>query len=125
MAMIASWVTWVDMRSALAGSAAVWLAACTGAAPNTDQGRLIADRWCAECHRIAVDQPSGSRAGHILPPAVDAPSFMSVAARPEVDSYYLHRFMVGQHLPMPTYRLSGAEREAVIDYILSLKANPQ
>lgn len=100
----------------------VWVvAACSISASDAGKGRVIADRWCAECHRVAPDQPSGSRAGHILPPTVEGPSFMSVAARPEVNSSYLRRFMAGLHLPMPTYRLDIAEQESVIDYILSLK----
>ncbi len=111
------------MRTGLASVAPLWLlAACSMSESGAGQGRLVAERWCAECHRVAPDQPSGSRAGHVLPPPIAAPSFMSIAARPEVDAYYLRRFMADLHLPMPTYRLDDRERESVIDYILSLKA---
>jgi mono/diheme cytochrome c family protein len=96
------------------------LAACSPFESETSKGRAVADRWCAECHRVAVDQPSGSRAGHVLPPPVAAPSFMAVAARPGMDAPQLRRFMAELHLPMPIYRLSAGEREAVIQYILSL-----
>lgn len=106
-----------------AAPAFVWfLVACTTSRGDVGRGWVVADRWCAECHRVAADQPSGSRAGHILPPTLEAPSFMAVAARPEVDVSYLQRFMRELHLPMPTYRLDKAEQESVIDYILSLKA---
>jgi mono/diheme cytochrome c family protein len=97
------------------------LAACGIFQSDADKGRVIADRWCAECHRVAVDQPSGSRAGHVLPPPVEAPSFMSIAARPEIDGDELRQFMAELHLPMPTYRLSADEQNSVIRYVLSLK----
>ena len=97
------------------------LVACGTPGRDVARGRAVAERWCAECHRVAVDQPSGSRAGHIVPPPLEAPSFMEVAAHPEVDASYLRSFMTELHLPMPTYRLDNTEREAVIDYILSLK----
>ncbi len=95
--------------------------ACSIFQSDASKGRAIADRWCAECHRVATDQPSGSRAGHILPPPVEAPSFMSIAARPEVDPDELRHFMAELHLPMPTYRLSADEQDSVIRYILSLR----
>jgi hypothetical protein len=104
----------------------LWSAAALGACAmfqsEESKGRAIADRWCSECHRVAVDQPSGSRPGHILPPPVEAPSFMSIAARPKVDGKELHHFMAELHLPMPTYRLSASEQDSVIRYILSLRA---
>jgi hypothetical protein len=61
------------------------------------------------------------RPGHILPPQVTAPSFMAIAARSTTDRQYLRNFMSDLHLPMPTYRLSAPEQDAVIDYLLSLK----
>jgi mono/diheme cytochrome c family protein len=97
------------------------LAACSVFESDAERGHALADRWCAECHRVAPDQPSGSRAGHLLPPPVEAPSFMAIAARPGVDAAYLGHFMSDLHLPMPTYRLSAAEQASVIRYILSLK----
>ena len=88
-----------------------------------DRGRYVAERWCSECHRVAPDQPSGMRAGHVLPPPVNAPSFMAIAARPGTTRASLARFIGELHLPMPTYRLSETERREVIAYILSLKAD--
>ena len=96
----------------LTAATSVWsLVACTPSREDVGRGRAVADQWCAECHRVAGDQPSASRAGHILPPSLEAPSFMAVAARPEVDASYLRRFMIGLHLPMPTCRLDSAEQE--------------
>jgi len=97
------------------------LAGCTLFQTDADRGRYVAVKWCAECHRVAPDQPSGMRPGHILPPQVVAPSFMEIAARPETSAQSLDRFLGDLHLPMPTYRLREDERSTVIAYILSLK----
>jgi mono/diheme cytochrome c family protein len=100
------------------------LAACAGSSPRAAdpaRGRALADTWCSECHRVAPDQPSGARAGHVLPPPVEAPSFMTVAARPYADADYLRAFVSDLHLPMPTFRLSSEEKEDVVAYILSLR----
>jgi mono/diheme cytochrome c family protein len=88
------------------------------------RGRALADKWCSECHRVSPDQPSGMRAGHLLPPPVVAPSFMAIASGPEADRSDLSRLTAELHLPMPTYRLWPREQDDVITYILSLKDDP-
>ena len=98
-----------------------FLSGCAIFRSKTEHGHDIAEQWCSECHRVAPDDPSGMRPGHILPPQVVAPSFMDIAARPEVDDAWLHRFTSDIHLPMPIFRLDDHEREFVIAYILSLK----
>ena len=50
-----------------------------------------------------------------------APSFMTIAERPGIDAAQLRQFMTDLHLPMPTFRLSAAEKEDVIAYILTLR----
>ncbi len=89
------------------------------------RGRQIAETWCSECHRIAPDQPSGARPGHVFPPPVAAPSFMAIAAKPYVDADYLRQFTSDLHLPMPTFRLSPSERADVIAYLLSLQSSQE
>ena len=88
---------------------------------NPRRGRQVADLWCSECHRVAPDQPTGARPGHVLPPLVVAPSFMAIATRPGTDAASLRRFMADVHPPMPTYRLTEDERDDVIAHILSLR----
>ena len=100
------------------------LGGCKTPADQPAEGRKIAEQWCSECHRVEPDQPSGARPGHVLPSPMPGPSFMDIAARPGVDSPWLHRFTDELHLPMPIYRLPPDQREAVIAYILSLKALP-
>jgi mono/diheme cytochrome c family protein len=109
-------------RLGFAAAAALLLSGCALFPTPEQRGRQVAERWCAECHRIAPDEPSGTRAGHILPPPLVAPSFMDVAARPGLDHAQLERFITELHLPMPTFRLDATEQEQVIRYILSLKS---
>jgi mono/diheme cytochrome c family protein len=105
--------------------ASAFLAGCadrpTPAPGDAAHGRQVAMEWCSECHRISSDQPSGARPGHVLPPPVEAPSFMAVAERPYADRQYLAEFVSELHLPMPTFRLSPQEKEDVIAFILSLR----
>lgn len=97
------------------------VAGCTLFQTEADRGRYVAEKWCSECHRVAPDQPSGMRVGHVLPAPVEAPSFMAIAARPDTTVNSLARFIDDLHLPMPTYRLREDERRQVIAYILSVK----
>ncbi|EGY01152.1 hypothetical protein AZA_88926 [Nitrospirillum viridazoti Y2] len=52
---------------------------------------------------------------------MNAPSFMSVAARPDVDRRHLKGFASDLHLPMPIYHLTSEQQDDLITYILSLK----
>ena len=97
-------------------------AACTSepqpAPPSAEaaaRGLAVAEKWCADCHRVSSRQRDVART------EMRAPDFVGVAARPEVDAGYLRRFMEVQHQPMTTYRLAGEERADVVAYILSLK----
>ncbi|MFQ5971064.1 MAG: hypothetical protein ACE5Q3_01955 [Alphaproteobacteria bacterium] len=79
------------------------------------RGHALAERWCADCHRVSPRQEATRYAG--------APSFMAVAARPEVDADYLTRFMAEVHVQMPTYRLFPDEQKDVMIYLLSLRSS--
>jgi len=94
---------------------------CAAFESPAQRGQKIAEQWCAECHRVSPDQPSGTRMGHILPPSMPGPDFMTIANRPETDERSLHRFMDELHLPMPTYRFQSPEQNDIIAYILSLR----
>ncbi len=105
-------------------AALVVVAACAAPEPpagDPANGHALAEHWCSECHRVSPSDPSGMRAGHVLPPPVEAPDFAAVARRPGTDAAALERFTGELHLPMPTYRLSAAERQDIIAYILTLK----
>ena len=114
--MLVLWAVWVALSGCQSDHERLAEASATGKA--TDK------LWCSECHRVSPDQPSGARAGHTLPPPVIAPSFMAVANRPGIDADQLREFVSTLHLPMPTFRLSPAEQEDVITYILTLREQP-
>lgn len=84
-------------------------------AESAAKGLTIAEKWCAECHRVKAEQRAVAR------PNMHAPAFADVVARPEVNSGYLARFMEVQHLPMTTFRLYSDEKADVVAYMLSLK----
>lgn len=79
------------------------------------KGLTIAEKWCAECHRVKPEQRAVAR------PDMHAPAFADIVARPEVNQAYLARFMEVQHLPMTTFRLYSDEKADVVAYMLSLK----
>jgi mono/diheme cytochrome c family protein len=84
-------------------------------AESAAKGLTIAEKWCAECHRVMPEQRAVSR------PSMGAPAFADIVARPEVNEGYLARFMEVQHLPMTTFRLYSDEKADVVAYMLSLK----
>ena len=84
-------------------------------AESAAKGLTIAEKWCAECHRVKPEQRAVARA------SMGAPAFADIVARPEVNQAYLARFMEVQHLPMTTFRLYSDEKADVVAYMLSLK----
>lgn len=105
-----------------AAAIAVAASACRSVESPVERGQQIAEQWCTECHRVSPNDPSGARPGHILPPSMPGPTFMTIADRPGTDAQALRHFMNELHLPMPTYRFRPAEQDDIIAYILSLKA---
>lgn len=78
-----------------------------------DQGRRVAETWCANCHLIGP----GARG-----PAGDAaPPFAAVAAMPSTTAMSLRVFLQTPHSRMPDYRLSQAELDGVVTWILAQK----
>lgn len=76
-------------------------------------GQRLSATWCANCHRIGPGGPG---------PATDAaPPFRAVAAMPSTTSMSLRVFLQTPHANMPDFRLSRAEIDDVVAYILSLR----
>jgi mono/diheme cytochrome c family protein len=98
---------------------AVLLAACTtasAAGPKEDhrvRGWTIATQLCSECHLIGRTSQPGVFAG---------PAFLRVANMPSTTGPALSVFLQNHHRRMPSLRLDRDEMDAVIDYILSLRA---
>jgi mono/diheme cytochrome c family protein len=81
------------------------------AAGDADNGRRLAQRWCQACH-VVSDGPRASTDG--------APSFASVAARPEFDAAKITLFLLDPHAKMPNMALTRAEAGDLAAYIGSL-----
>ena len=97
-----------------------WLLACTLAlvpalavAQDAEQGREIAQRWCASCH---VVERSARQA-----PANGLPTFPAIAARPDLTADRLRAAMNPQHSRMPDFALSKRQQDDLIAYIFSLR----
>lgn len=82
-------------------------------APLAEEGARIAQQWCANCHAIAHGRQ---------PPTGDAASsFPAIARLASTTEMSLRVFLQTPHANMPDYRLSRAETDAVVAYLLSLK----
>ena len=102
-----------------------WAAKADGSArpaPQVRRGEEIAQLQCSACHIVAENQK--------YQPLLEdpAPSFKSIANRPQVSEAALRHFVTSTHwdektipLTMPNPGLTKPDIAAVIRYILSLK----
>jgi mono/diheme cytochrome c family protein len=99
-----------DMR---VGMCCVMLAmlACTNEAAlaaNPDNGSTLAQRWCTGCHVVSGDQTKGTDI---------APSFASIAKKPDFNVEKLASFLLEPHPKMPNMALSPEETKDIGAYI--------
>ena len=83
------------------------------AAQAPGYGAALAQRWCMACH-IVEPAPKTASANGI-------PSFSAIAAKPTTNAEQLKAFLSTGHTRMPDFSLSNLERQALVDYILSLR----
>ena len=95
---------------ALAG-AALSVAAGAAAEGDAEQGRVLAEAWCASCHQVA---PGGTASDA-------APPFPMVANYPAMTRERLRGWLVAPHPPMPDFNLTRAEIDAIIAYLETLR----
>ena len=97
------------MRS-LVSYVALVLLACTGVglAANPDHGSTLAQRWCTACHVVSDDQVKGTDS---------APSFASIAERPDFDAKQVADFLLQPHPKMETMSLSRDDANDLSAYI--------
>ncbi len=76
-------------------------------------GATLAEHWCMGCH-IVERAPKTASANGI-------PSFSAIAAKPTTTADQLKSYLSTGHTRMPDFSLSNRERQALIDYILSLR----
>jgi mono/diheme cytochrome c family protein len=81
-------------------------------AADPDNGQTLVERWCSSCHVVSGSQNKGTDL---------APSFASIAARPEFNEEKLAFFLLDPHPKMPNMSLSRAEAANISAYIATLK----
>lgn len=93
--------------------AAVFLLPGSAFAQGPETGRALAERWCASCH--IIDRAPATATANGLP------SFPAIAAKPSTTKQSLDQFLSSEHTRMPDFSLGRYERNALSDYILSLR----
>ncbi|MCC5978001.1 MAG: cytochrome c [Salinarimonas sp.] len=78
---------------------------------EAEDGRIIAERWCASCHLVGPGQDVASD---------QVPTFMQIAGDYDLDADELRRFLQMPHPPMPDMQLTHREIRSLIAYIDSL-----
>ena len=82
--------------------------------PDPTEGLIIAERWCAQCHIVSSDQA--------LSTETPAPTFRSIANRPEQTAAAIVGFLVDPHPPMPDLNLTRQEMDHIVAYLSSLRS---
>ena len=80
---------------------------------DAGQGKIIAERWCSDCHVVGPEQKSAA--------ADQAPPFASLAARPGFGDEKLALLLLTPHSNMPKLTLSRFEIADLAEYIRTLK----
>ena len=81
-------------------------------AADSNNGKEIANRWCASCHLVEPGQGSATD---------QAPPFSYLARTPDFNANKLAFLLLQPHPSMPSVSLRRAEVADMADYILSLK----
>jgi mono/diheme cytochrome c family protein len=90
-------------------------AATTTQAQDPSEGAKWATNVCGECHAIARSQPRS--------PNGRAPTFVELANTLGMTNAALSVALTTPHAGMPMFVLTSEQRQDIIAYILSLKAN--
>jgi len=125
MSSICTALRHVSQAMLLTAALVPWAAAAVDAASPISQvrrGERVAQEQCSACHLVAKKQ-------QYLPLLKQpAPSFQSIADRPETSELRLREFLATTHwdqktlpITMPNPHLSNADGTVVIRYILSLR----
>jgi mono/diheme cytochrome c family protein len=81
---------------------------------NARHGESLATAMCAQCHAV--------RAGQLRSPDPMAPNFTSIATTLGMTAMALRVWLQSSHPSMPNYILTREQRNDVVAYIMSLKA---
>jgi mono/diheme cytochrome c family protein len=86
---------------------------CSAFTQGPEAGRILAERWCSSCH--IIDRAPATATANGLP------SFPAIAAKATTTKQSLDQFLSSEHTRMPDFSLGRYERNALSDYILSLR----
>jgi mono/diheme cytochrome c family protein len=105
----------LSLATLLAGAGAAALPPARAQDGDVQQGHALAQQQCAACHAIG----RGSAAS----PNAKAPAFRTIAAVPGMTALALGVALRTPHREMPNIILEDRQRDDVVAYILSLRAN--
>ncbi len=103
------------LRNTALGLASAILAANSipsALAADAVNGKRLAERWCAECHVVALTQRQAN---------ADAPPFEEIARRPNFSEGGLATFLLDPHAKMPDMNLTRNEAGDIAAYVRTLK----
>ncbi len=80
--------------------------------PNPANGRIIAQRWCAECHVVSPEQTRAK---------ADVPTFAAIASKGGMTEESLRRFLMNPHPVMPDMQIGRTEAADPAAYIEAQK----
>jgi mono/diheme cytochrome c family protein len=80
-------------------------------AADASNGKRLAERWCAVCHVVSVNQREAN---------ADAPPFEEIAKRPNFSELTLVTFLLDPHAKMPNMNLTRIEANDIAAYIGTL-----
>ncbi len=98
-------------------------AAAAGA--TAADGKSLAQQYCTACHRVTQEQaqpPDVMVDTGSGPETFQAPSFARIAARPDRTEAQLRERILNPHFPMRAQQFIPEELDAIVAYILSLRA---
>jgi mono/diheme cytochrome c family protein len=100
----------MKMRLSATYCVALLMLACTNEAfaANPDNGSVLTQRWCTGCHVVSGDQVKGTDI---------APSFASIAERPDFNAAKIASFLLEPHPKMPNMALSPEEAKDISAFI--------
>jgi mono/diheme cytochrome c family protein len=84
-------------------------------AQDVARGKVMAERWCANCHVVTTSATIGNANG--------LETFPALAADPKITDSNLRAAMTAQHgRRMPDFSLTKQEQDDLVAYIFSLRA---
>jgi len=89
---------------------------CLAQTASVADGYSLAGGLCARCH--AIRRGGGGS-------WTNAPSFQSIADRPEVTRAWLLDVVLKPHIKMSANSFSRTQANSIADYILSLRVRPE